>query len=50
MEEQKLTGAMLSADYRERLAAILAANKRTFKGQLESWIDEEMRIISRSGK
>lgn len=50
MEEQKLTGAMLSSDYRERLAAILAANKRTFKGQLESWIDVEWAIIERNRK
>lgn len=45
--EQKNVCARLSSESRDKLACILATNRRTFKGQLEAWIDEESRIIER---
>lgn len=48
--EQKNVCARLSQDSRDKLARILEANRRTFKGQLEAWIDEESRIIARGSR
>ena len=42
-----MTGAMLDSEAREKLAKILKHYGRSFKAQLESWIETELRIISR---
>lgn len=49
-EKTTMTGAYLTRDYRDKLAKILEVNKRTIRGQIEAWIDEETRIIERNRK
>ena len=48
--KQKNVCARLSQDSREKLSRILEEYRRKFKGQLEAWIDEEFRIISRGAR
>lgn len=48
--DEKMFGVMLSDEYVEKLARILKANKRTRRGQVECWIDEEIRLLDRMGK
>ena len=45
--KETMTGAMLTPKYRERLARIIEHYKRSFRAQLEAWIDTELRIIER---
>lgn len=43
-----MTGAMLSPEMRAKLERIVKHYGRTFKAQLISWIEMEMRVIARS--
>lgn len=45
---KKLTGAFLSEEHNEKLKEILKFYHRTLKGQLEQWIDFEIKIVNRS--
>ena len=46
-QHEKMVGARLSKEYRNNLAEILRRTKRTFRGQLEMWIETEKRILDR---
>lgn len=41
--------AQIDKQHRDDLAFILAHNKRTIKGQLEIWIEQERRYIETHG-
>lgn len=46
--KETMTGAMLTPEYREKLARVLNSNGRTFRAQLEQWIEMELRFIARN--
>ena len=48
--EQKNVCARLGKSDREKLSVILTTYHRSIKGQLEAWIETEMRIIAREAK
>ena len=42
-----MVGVMLSDSYIEKLKQLLIHHKRTCRGQIMAWIDEETRIIAK---
>ena len=42
-----MVGVMLSDSYIEKLKHLLFHNKRTCRGQIMAWIDEETRLIAK---
>ena len=43
---KRMIGVMLTDEYVEKLKGILLHHKRTCRGQIMAWIDEETRIIA----
>lgn len=46
IKKEKMVGAQLSNERRLKLAEILRERKRTFRAQLECWIDDEWKSVA----
>lgn len=46
----RMIGVMLTNEYVEKLKRILLHHKRTCRGQVMAWIDEESRIIAKESQ